>query len=365
MTTQSLFLPQPVFRVNASHLEPGLVIVTDPGTRNLGSVIFKTKDGIKINKDTIINIYNYEIIHVDLLDVKSKITGISPTTNQPIYDRNTKATLADIESNLNLLLVEGKENSFASAIRNAKQQHEKTHNTYFYSENQEGIGPEDRKDNPFLADQLMVQCFVNGCLAGIMRNVYGIKKIKFPGKTVKWGNSSVPKTEISSHMTDNEKKIARAKNKKLRKDFFVHFVMYYLQKSKQIEILTKLESMDFEDRAHICDAFCSGVRALMMDYWLGIEDKTKEGNNKKYSNIPSPVLSDVELNHVLKMLKLNPRTNGITFSTSETTSTELSKQNKQIIGQKRKRTKPKKEVIVTNGDVEIEIIHTQKKLKKN
>jgi hypothetical protein len=296
---------------------PILAPVADPGTRNLGFSILKTKENIILNKEALMDCATYVVLDFGRIDAKdmdhtqpvsdNNVNGRSHNSTSDTF--NAKATLSQIGGNLFYHLVENANSNFVKTIKSLQVSNKDTHEWYFYSENQEGISPLERKINPYLADMLMPQCYVNGCLSTIMRGIYNIKNIRHPAKTVKWGNSDVPYIPIPPNATDYQKKSIAQKNKILRKDFFVHYIMHMLEKTGQTAILDRLKEIkSMDDRAHPCDCIAMGMRAMMSDAWLEIETRQNGGIPRKTTNLPPAKLTESELKHVLQMLALNSRT---------------------------------------------------------
>jgi len=325
----SLFTQRPSTEREKTQLQPIIAVSFDPGSRHLGYSIIKTKDDVPITMANLASSSTYTVLACGLIDAKSipeqlaQIDLTDPTTPEKFSLRhshlkqkragskagshNPKASLSEISTNLWYYLVGNAKSPFVKALLPLLTKYKDTHTWYFYSENQEGVGAFDRKRNPFLVDALGEQNYVNGAISSIGRH-YGIHHVRHPGKTVKWGNSSVPQLPARFNATDTELGRIKDYNKTLRKDFFIHFVMRLVSSGP---IYQQLSSMNMEDRAHICDSISQGMRAIMTDAWLELEDLQNDGVLRATTSLPSPLLDKDELNHVLDALTLNTRTSFI------------------------------------------------------
>lgn len=363
LLSKKILIKRSKIQTDISQLDPAVAIITDPGTRNLGYSIIKTKDGCPITMDTIIHTSTYEVIGFGLVDVKS-VAHLNPSTKgKPItqQDKNVRATQSEIGNNISYHFFENQESPFVKTVKPLKEETKGVHDWFFYSENQEGISPYERNKNKYLADQLMIQCFVNGNLRAIMKHCYGISKIRFPGKKVKWGDSSIPTIPIPQYATDKEIEIIENKKKQIRKDFFVYFIMYYLDSTGQTKMLNELKKYNMDDRAHICDSICQGMRALMTDFWLELETKQNKGIQKKTTSLPSPVLTEKELEYVMAMLAANTRTSGLNLQKKEFVPLRALK--KDVIKPKTTRKRKREEPTQEEEEEDEVVIVRKKKLK--
>jgi hypothetical protein len=200
------------------------------------------------------------------------------------------------------------EGSFLGTLRTIKERERQTSGSlryqyHLYSENQEGIGKFDRETNPYLADMLMRQCYVGGCVASTLREVHKVDNVSHPGKTVKWGNSSCPVIAIKESHTKYQKRTIQGHNKTIRKSFFVHYVLNLLDRQGNAAMLAKLNGMTMDDRAHLCDSVTQGMRCLQTDLWLLLEKQSQQMyGGIRTTNLPRNTLPNDILERVLSQL---------------------------------------------------------------
>jgi len=262
-------------------IPPQIGISADPGSRNLGWAILRFKVPVSFNSlclDT-----NYEIIELDHLDIKKTKTGEEGDDSRAHYVQMVDYHFYDPESN----------STFLKTLNKLQDEPDAESYEYsFFSENQEGIGQNDRETNPYLADQLLPMALISGALGMLMYRCHGINNINFPAKVSKWGNSSCPYLEIKKTMTKKEKQAIQGKNKTIRKNFFVHFIMDLLERQKNNRILAKLSRLPMDERAHLCDAVTQAMRAMLVQLWIRLETQFNNGRAPANTKVPMNKLPD-------------------------------------------------------------------------
>jgi hypothetical protein len=263
-----------------SSIPPQFGITVDPGERNLGWALLRFNG--PINFTTLRIDTNYEVVETEHIDLKKTVSGEEGDGSKAHYVKMVRHHFyGPNDSSLFLRTLNSIKNDPTSS----------TYEYNFYSENQEGIGKFDRETNPYLADQLMSTCLINGALGATMLR-HGIEEINFPSKISKWGNSSCPSLKVEPHMTKTQKRTVQNQSKTIRKNFSVYLVMDILERQKNNRILSKLSQMTMDDRAHLCDAITQGMRCMMAQLWMKVEAQMNRGKQPTYTKLPTNTLPD-------------------------------------------------------------------------
>jgi hypothetical protein len=229
-----------------------LLIGIDPGTKNLAwaavQITANTLEDLKCD-------LNYKTLAFGLYDIKVNDDG---SEGEGTWCHYRKMIFSRFTS----------DPAFNTVIT---QMHRSNIPIKVFIENQEGMSKTEPKA---LAQGLMPQCYVAGCLASLMSLHYKFNEVDHPSKQTKWGNSSC------LLLTKGSK--TKAISKTLRKNFFIHYVMNLLERQKNTILLNALESLKMEDRAHICDSITMAMRAGMMSWWDSfVGPRSTSPNNNK------------------------------------------------------------------------------------
>jgi hypothetical protein len=212
-----------------------LLIGIDPGTKNLAwaavQITANTAEDLECD-------LNYKTLAFGLYDIKVNDDG---SEGEGTWCHYRKMILSRFTG----------DPAFNSVIT---QMHRSDIPIRVFIENQEGMSSSEPKA---LAQGLMPQCYVAGCLASLMSLHYRLDHVSHPSKQTKWGNTSC------LALTKGSK--TKAISKTLRKNFFIHYVMNLLERQKNTVLLNALESLKMEDRAHICDSITMAMRAGMLN----------------------------------------------------------------------------------------------------
>lgn len=240
-------------------LGPHVAISIDPGTRNLGYAFVGFESIINFNTLTVDT--NYTVIDFGAIDLLKKADGTEGEGDLSHLDEMIKYHFGPSATT-----------EFITTLKRLQAM-----NKYEFSlhiENQKGIGQDDRSTNPYLADELMDPHYVCGGIIPWLSAFHGIARVYHSGKTSKWGNTSCPHFPAKQGGAESkfEKKKRQARNKVMRKSFFIFFVMNLLERQRNLVGLNKLNQYDMDDKAHRCDAITQGMRGLLLILWLKLEE---------------------------------------------------------------------------------------------
>jgi hypothetical protein len=265
---------------------PTHAISFDPGSRNLG-VSFIIYIGKFTEKD-IVNDENYVVVDGEGIDLKMTPSGSEGDNTLVHLSEMVQYHFGNTEVKTFFLL----------NIKKWLDEELSAEDIVVFIENQQGIGPQDRMINPYLADELMPLCFIAGAIDTTMRVRYSIENIRHPAKTSKWGGSSCPKKDPPKGVS----KTALAKHKReqrsIRKIFFYEYILDLLVRQRNEKLYTKLKGYGSEDGEHITDSICQGMRGLMICLVEWLNNKNLQSGGKAIdiprNSLPDPVFNRIK-----------------------------------------------------------------------